>query len=164
MRIAISADNSAGLESITAHHFGRCPYYALIDVEGREVKAVKLLANPYYENHRPNVVPAWIEKQGADVMLAGGMGRRAVMLFKQSGIQAHTGASGTVRRALEQFLGGKLEDARPCKEHEQAASHEGHQHDEEGPEEELTRLREEATALKAELGKATQKLEELANR
>ncbi|HEY89520.1 MAG TPA: dinitrogenase iron-molybdenum cofactor biosynthesis protein [Thermoflexia bacterium] len=159
MRIAISADNSAGLESIVAHHFGRCPYYAFVDVEGREVQNVTVLPNPHYEQHRPNVVPPWIEKQGGDVMLAGGMGRRAVALFKQAGIQAHTGAAGTVRRALEQFLGGKLEDARPCEEHQYAGEHE-HAADESG-EGELTRLKEEAAALKAELAEAAQRLDSL---
>ncbi|MEA3308451.1 MAG: NifB/NifX family molybdenum-iron cluster-binding protein [Chloroflexota bacterium] len=159
MRIAISADNSAGLESIVAHHFGRCPYYAFVDIEGREVQSVKVLPNPYYERHQPNVVPPWVNKQGGEVMLAGGMGRRAVLLFKQFGIQAHTGAAGTVRRALEQFLGGKLEDARPCNEHAHAGEHEHTADENEAGE--LARLQEEAAALKAELAAAAQRLDSL---
>ena len=32
MRIAISAENNLGLESEVAHHFGRCPFFALVEV------------------------------------------------------------------------------------------------------------------------------------
>jgi predicted Fe-Mo cluster-binding NifX family protein len=49
-------------------------------------------------------------------MLAGGMGQRAVSFFQQYGIEAVTGASGTVRRSLESYLGGELSGVEPCAE------------------------------------------------
>ena len=33
MRIAVSADTNQGLESQVAHHFGRCPYFVLVDLK-----------------------------------------------------------------------------------------------------------------------------------
>lgn len=116
MRIAISTDDSNGLDSQISAHFGRCPYFTLVDVEGQEVKGVSAVDNPYYGNHTPGQVPAYIHSQSADVMLAGGMGRRAVNFFQEYGIQAVTGASGTVREALQRYLGGELRDAEPCVE------------------------------------------------
>jgi predicted Fe-Mo cluster-binding NifX family protein len=50
------------------------------------------------------------------VMLSGGMGGRAIQFFEQAGIKAATGASGTIRQALESYLGGKLSEAAPCDE------------------------------------------------
>ena len=44
MRIAISGDDQNGLDSVVSPHFGRCPHYILVDVDGDEVKAVKLLS------------------------------------------------------------------------------------------------------------------------
>ena len=44
------------------------------------------------------------------------MGGRAIQFFEQAGIKAATGASGTVRQALENYLGGKLTEAAPCDE------------------------------------------------
>ena len=44
------------------------------------------------------------------------MGGRAIQFFEQYGIQAATGASGTVRQSLENFFGGVLTDAAPCAE------------------------------------------------
>ena len=49
-------------------------------------------------------------------MLSGGMGGRAIQFFEELGIETATGASGTVREALEHFLGGKLKSAAPCAE------------------------------------------------
>ena len=41
---------------------------------------------------------------------------RAIQFFEELGIETATGASGTVREALEHFLGGKLKSAAPCAE------------------------------------------------
>ena len=44
------------------------------------------------------------------------MGRRAGAFFEQYGIKAVTGASGTVRYALERYLGGQLRGVQPYRE------------------------------------------------
>ncbi len=129
MRIAISTETNNGLESLVAHHFGRCPFFALIDVDGTEVKAVEIVENPFYNGHQPGQVPGFIKEQNADVMLSGGMGGRAIQFFQQFGIQTATGATGTVQQALESFLGGELSGAAPCKESvEHGHGHEHHDH------------------------------------
>lgn len=116
MRIAVSVEDNRDLESTVAHHFGRCPFFALVDLEGIEVKAVQVVDNPFYNGHQPGQVPGFINSQKADVMLSGGMGGRAIQFFDQFGIKTATGASGTVRTALESYLGGELSGAAPCKE------------------------------------------------
>lgn len=116
MRIAVSTDTDQGLEAPVSPHFGRCPYYTLVDVEGQTITSVKTVPNPYYPDHVPGVVPEFIHMQGANVMLTGGMGQRAVAFFEQFGIQPVTGAGGTVREAVGQFLKGQLTGAAPCGE------------------------------------------------
>ncbi len=116
MRIAVSTDSDAGLDAPVSPHFGRCPYYTLVDVEGQTITSVRTVPNPYYPNHVPGVVPEFIHKQGAHVMLTGGMGYRAVTFFEQFGIQPVTGAGGSVREAVSQFLNGQLSGAAPCGE------------------------------------------------
>lgn len=114
MRIAISADDSNLLDSAVSPHFGRCPYYCLVDIDGDSVADVSMVANPYYGRHQPGQVPAFIHDQKVNVMLTGGMGRRAIQFFEQYGIAVATGASGTVREALESYLDGNLRGADPC--------------------------------------------------
>ena len=116
MRIAISVDTSNGLDSAVAQHFGRCPYFALVDVDGKEVKAVQMIDNPFYAQHQPGQVPGFIREQNADVMLSGGMGHRAIQFFAQYGVETATGAAGTVRDSLEKYMGGQLSGAAPCRD------------------------------------------------
>ena len=160
MRIAISADDWNGLDSVVSPHFGRCPYYILVDVDGHEVEAVNAIDNPYYGQHSPGVVPGFIHSQGVNVMLTGGMGRRAIAFFEQFGIEAVTGASGTVRHALELYLGGQLRGVQPCRESIE------HAHGEipaagEYEQGEVSRLREEAGMLQQQLDEVMARLSRL---
>ena len=116
MRIAISADTSDGLDSRVAQHFGRCPYFAFVDVEGQEIQSVKLVENPFFSGHQVGQVPTFIHEQKAIVMLSGGMGGRAIQFFQQFGIDIATGAGGTVRDALASYFAGNLRSAAPCAE------------------------------------------------
>lgn len=116
MRIAISVEDNKGLDSTVAHHFGRCPFFAFVDIEGTEIQTVEVFENPFYSAHQPGDVPGYINEQKADVMLSGGMGGRAIQFFEQLNIKAATGATGTVRFALENYFGGKLSEATPCAE------------------------------------------------
>jgi predicted Fe-Mo cluster-binding NifX family protein len=115
-RIAVSAEEDKGLDSTVSPHFGRCPYFVLVDLDDGEIATARAVRNPFYPHHQPGQVPGFVHSQGVDVMLTGGMGGRAIAFFEQYGIQAATGASGTVRRALEQYVGHELQDAEPCDE------------------------------------------------
>jgi len=126
MRIAISVETKDGLDSIVAHHFGRCPLFALIDVEEKDVAAVELIDNPFFSGHQPGQVPEFIKEMGADVMLSGGMGGRAIQFFQQFDIKIATGVDGTVYQALEMYLGGELTGSAPCKDSVEHGH--GHEH------------------------------------
>ena len=115
-RIVIATLDADGLEANVSPHFGRCPYFMVVDLEGDEVRALKAVTNPFYPNHQPGEVPGFIHSLGAEVMLCGGMGGRAVAFFQQYGIEPVTGASGTVRESLGAYLGGDLQGAAPCAE------------------------------------------------
>ncbi len=162
MRIVVSADNSNGLDSVVSPHFGRCPHFVLVDLKDHDVTGVQVVDNPYYGHHQPGQVPALINSLGANVMLTGGMGGRAIMFFQQFGIEGVTGAYGTVRQSVERYLGGQLKGAAPCKESE------GHGHGEsvstEAPaggeyeKDALGRLKEEADMLRQQLEEVEGKL------
>ena len=164
IRVAVSADDGNGLDSVVSPHFGRCPYFVVVDLEGQEVHAVQVISNPYYGHHQPGQVPGFIHSQEANVMLTGGMGRRAIAFFEQYGIQAATGASGTVRYALEQYLGGELTGAEPCREsveHDHEHDHEDIPAEGEYEKDEVGRLREEAEMLQRQLAEVVDKLDKM---
>ncbi len=129
MRIAISAETNQEFESVVAHHFGRCPFFALVEVEGKEIQSISMIDNPFFAGHQPGQVPGFIKENNADVMLSGGMGGRAIQFFSQFGIEPATGASGTIRDAVEDFLAGKLQGASSCAESEAHGHGDDHHHD-----------------------------------
>jgi predicted Fe-Mo cluster-binding NifX family protein len=162
MRIVVSADNRNGLDSIVSPHFGRCPHFILVYVDQHAVSEVQEVDNPFYGHHEPGQVPGFISSLGANVMLTGGMGRRAIMFFEQYGIEGVTGAYGTVRQSVERYLGGHLKGAAPCKESQE------HGHGDlvsprdpaegEYEKDELDRLREEAEMLRRQLDQVVGRL------
>lgn len=113
-RIAIAANDNRGLDGEVSAHFGRCPTYVLATVEGDRISEAEIVDNPYYSGHRPGVVPQFIHQIGADVILAGGMGPRAIDMFHGFGIEVATGALGTVRKVLEAYLRGEIRGIVPC--------------------------------------------------
>ncbi len=123
MRIAIATDSKNGLASHVNPHFGRCPHYLLVDVDGQEIKAFEDIDNPFFRHHTPGQIPNFIQEQGAEVMIAGGMGHRAIDFFQNLGIEAVSGASGTALKSLGLYLLGDLQGAEPCadsKQHQKA--------------------------------------------
>lgn len=84
MKIAIPLADG----KLTAH-FGHCQEFAIIDVEGNEITKKETLVPP---PHEPGVLPAWLHDLGASVIIAGGMGGRAIDLFKQNSINVIIGA------------------------------------------------------------------------
>jgi predicted Fe-Mo cluster-binding NifX family protein len=162
MRIAISVDQNKGLASMVSPHFGRCPYYVLADVEDQIIRRVTCTANPFFRDHRPGQVPAFIKEQGADVIITGGMGRRAIASFEHSDIEPVTGASGPVAHALEEYLDGRIDGAQPCRESTAHGRHRRQSHVHEAYEEdEVGRLREEADALEQEILEVQTRIERL---
>lgn len=113
-RIAIACEDDRGLDGQVSAHFGRCPCYTVVEVEGQNIVGHRVERNPHFGDHRPGMVPQFVRSLNADAILAGGMGPRAVQMFRGFGIDVVTGASGTARQVLEAYLGGTLSGIVPC--------------------------------------------------
>ena len=95
--IAVASEDSSGLEGQVSAHFGRCPFYVLAHVNGDTVVQSQVVANPHFGEHRPGMMPQFIHGLGANVIIAGGMGPRAIEMFHGFGIEVATGATGPVQ-------------------------------------------------------------------
>jgi predicted Fe-Mo cluster-binding NifX family protein len=129
MLFAVSAETDAGLDAPVNGHFGSSPFFTLVEVTDGQVGAAQAIANPHYPQHEPGAIPAFIRSQGVDVMLTGGMGARAAALLQHYSILAVTGATGTVRQAVQAFLQGRIASAAPCEEHGHGGHRCGDEHD-----------------------------------
>ncbi len=100
MRIAIATD-----KGYISEHFGRCPEYTIVDIEGKEIKNKELVQNP---GHEPGRIPAFLNEKSVKVIVAGGMGPRAVELFSEYQIEVIIGATGPVEKAIAEYISGAL--------------------------------------------------------
>ena len=92
-------------QELTAH-FGHCEQFAIIETEDGQIKDKKLHTPP---PHEPGVLPKWLAELGVKVVIAGGMGRRALGLFSEKGIEVTVGAPSSPPETLvEQYLQGTL--------------------------------------------------------
>jgi predicted Fe-Mo cluster-binding NifX family protein len=107
MIIAFSAEDNEGLQSRISHHFGRCPYYIFVQVEDKNIVSVKGEENPFFSSHQPGAVPEYISSKNAAVIVAGGMGPRAVQFFEQFKVAPIIGVSGKIEDVLDDILEGK---------------------------------------------------------
>jgi predicted Fe-Mo cluster-binding NifX family protein len=88
-------------------HFGHCQEFALVEVEDNQIKNKETLVPP---PHEPGVLPKWLHDQGANVIIAGGMGARALDLFSQNDIKVIVGASAlTPEELVNQYLANTLQ-------------------------------------------------------
>lgn len=71
----------------------------MIDVEENQIKKKEIIVPP---PHEPGVLPKWLHDLGTNVIIAGGMGNRALTLFEQNGIHVVTGAASLVPEELVQ--------------------------------------------------------------
>lgn len=116
MKIGVAAESDEGLEAEVSRHFGRCSHYVILETEEENIKEpIRVLGNPYATAHgEPGQVPSFLKEQGIEVIIAGGMGPRAVDFFNQFEIKVVTGAAGKVSEAVDKFLKGELRSNEPC--------------------------------------------------
>lgn len=101
MKIAISTDGN-----LVSAHFGRCPCFTIVEFEGNKVISKHTIDNP---GHHPGFLPQFLKEKGVNVIVAGGMGQRAQILFNESGIKAIMGVSGKIDEVVKQTAEGKLQ-------------------------------------------------------
>lgn len=103
MKIAIPV---AG-ESLNPH-FGHCEKFAIVDVDPKTREVLSTTETPAPE-HQPGLLPVWLQERGVTVVIAGGMGARALSLFQEASIEVITGAPAEsvatlVRKYLDKSL------------------------------------------------------------
>ena len=87
-------------------HFGHFEQFSLFTVEDGEVVNKEQLVPPA---HEPGAFPRWLREKGADIIIAGGMGRRAQNLFTEADIEVVCGASAEEpEKLVDEYINGKL--------------------------------------------------------
>ena len=108
-------------------HFGGCREFTLVqaDPEQRKILNTRTVIPP---PHAPGLFPRWLREQGANVVIAGGIGGRALALFAREGIEVRAGAPDAAAEALAAAYleGGLVDSPVGCAHHHDDSD--GHHH------------------------------------
>jgi len=125
MKIAIPVQNG-----LLHDHFGGSREFALVAVDPEKKVALRTEILPTPE-HQPGAFPRWLREQGVQVVIAGGIGRRALANFAHHGITVCAGRAGApVEELVAAYLKGDLTKTPDgCEHHGHDPDHEhGHYH------------------------------------
>jgi len=117
MKICVPTNGEGGMDDSVSAHFGRAPTYTIVDTETGQVKVVENRSDHKGGSGKP---PEQVAGTGAEVVVCSGLGPNAVTMLSARGIASYTGATGTVKEALESYRQGRLTRATEetaCKEH-----------------------------------------------
>lgn len=102
MRIAIPTT-----KGLLSSHFGHCEKFYVVDVENGQLSNEQMIVPPA---HEPGLYPKWVKEQGVDLVIGGGMGQKAQVLFHQNQVEIIVGASNSEPRGIvESYVAGTLE-------------------------------------------------------
>ncbi|HAR35902.1 MAG TPA: hypothetical protein DCR87_03150 [Acidobacteria bacterium] len=109
-KIIIPVENQNGLEAKLAGHFGRAPYFAVIEMEENgELVSLKTVAN--FDEHFGGRGHAHdnILSEKPDIIIVYGMGPRGLASMAEAGVLVLKAQGNTVQEVLAAFRENKLE-------------------------------------------------------
>jgi predicted Fe-Mo cluster-binding NifX family protein len=126
-RIMMPVEDEAGLDAQLAHHFGRAPYFAIVEFDENQ-KTSKVKTEPNRSEHMGGAPGHSHESFLAlkpDIVVACTMGPGALSTFQNAGITVLKAIENTVKGNIESFKEGKLKEMVGGCEH---AHHHEHEH------------------------------------
>ena len=107
--VAVPSDQPGGLDAQVGQHFGHCDLYTVVEIVDNEIKAVGTLPNVPHQQGGCMAPVNHLAQHKVTALIAGGMGMRPLMGFKQVGIDVyHGGNAPSVGMAIQAFLQGAL--------------------------------------------------------
>jgi len=117
IKIVIPTNDDRGLDSNVAEHFGRCNTYTFLDEKG---EVLEIINNTSEHMGGTGLPPELMKESGANVLLCGDLGPRALNLCQELGIEVYTARAETVKKIFEMWKNKKIKKAgidNICKEH-----------------------------------------------
>ncbi len=110
-RIVIPVASQDGLNAYLAEHFGRAPYFAVVEMDDNgEVTTVKTVPNVPHSTGRTGQPHEVVLGLQPNAIIAYGMGRRGIGSFQSFGIAVLRADSNTVGEVITSYKENKLQE------------------------------------------------------
>jgi len=111
VRLVIPVLSDAGLDSRLSDHFGRAPYFAVVELnENGEVKSFKVVSNRSEHFGGFGRPPDIILGLSPNAVVTYGMGPRALNIFQNAGVAVLQTSASTVKEAVEAYRQNELRE------------------------------------------------------
>lgn len=110
-KIVIPVEDKNGLEARLSDHFGRAPYFVIVELdETGEVSSLKTISN--YDEHFGGRGHAHdnILKEKPDILIVCGMGPRGLETMAEAGVMVLEAEGNTVKEVIAAYKENKLEN------------------------------------------------------
>jgi len=100
-------------------HFGGADRFAIFEVD-EQARRIMSLTSATPPAHEQGSFPTWLKEQGCNVVLAGGMGPRAVTMLESFGIQTVVGIPecAELETLVREFVEGRVAaSGESCQDH-----------------------------------------------
>ncbi len=96
-------------------HFGHSSKFAIVETEDDKIINVRYIDPPV---HQTGTYPRFLAGEGVDIIIAGGIGMKAINLFSENNIEVITGVTnGSPEEIVKRFLGNGLNSAQNLCDH-----------------------------------------------
>lgn len=109
-RVVIPSEDQTGLDAHLAEHFGRAPYFTVVDFDDNgRVSNIEPVLNVSEHRGGVGVAPDHILALQPSAVIVYDMGMRAINIFRDAGVLVLRANSNKVREVVEDFKENKLQ-------------------------------------------------------
>jgi predicted Fe-Mo cluster-binding NifX family protein len=109
-RIVIPAEDENGLNARLSEHFGRAPYFIIVELEDGSVTSVQVMPNESEHFGGFGLPSDCILQVRPNAIITYGIGPRALSIFQRAGVAVLRANADTVKDVIEAYRQGKLEE------------------------------------------------------
>jgi len=114
VRLAVPTEAPGGLDAARSGHFGRSPFFTIVDLVDGEVATIEVVPNRPHESGACLSPVLTLGEHLVDVVVVAGIGRRPLLACAQAGIRVFAGEDRPdVRTVVEAFLDADLSPVGP---------------------------------------------------
>ncbi|MBZ2166466.1 NifB/NifX family molybdenum-iron cluster-binding protein [Methanobacterium spitsbergense] len=111
MKICIPSMDNNGLFSEISVHFGKSPYFTILDVKDNKIEEIEVIESEGRHAGGKKTLAEIIIQSKPDVLLCANLGSKALQMFNKEDIKIYVGASGNVKNTFEEWKNDNLKRA-----------------------------------------------------
>ncbi len=98
MKLLIALNENKGVYSTLSEHFGHCPFFAIYEIETKNLEIIKNEIDHSNQNLNP---VEQIMKFNPDIVFSKGIGQKAINLFNEKKVEIKTGDYSNLKEVIK---------------------------------------------------------------